>query len=249
VSWWFAKRYSIGVHNGYGWKFDGVNEANIQEFKTKLAKVSSRTTKLDVAHLLPAFDVQRQMLSKSDSKCEWLEEWVDDLKKQDVTHIAILTHLKETAHEIADKIPGTTYIDGEILPDARVKLLAKCKEAPQSIIVGTMHSMGVGIDMTFCQQTAVVELFERPETIIQVLGRFSRLSGKAPSTVTFVLQEGTEDEKKMFTLGKNIEAINQAVKAGDTETRLGQVFSESFDTPGFLGRLQAAVGHTFTMEE
>ena len=65
VAWKFAIRYSNKVVNEYGTKFEGVNEVHQDELRRRIEFCSSRTTKAEVAHLLPAFNVDFLRISPS----------------------------------------------------------------------------------------------------------------------------------------------------------------------------------------
>jgi hypothetical protein len=90
-----------------------------------------------------------------------------------------------------------------------------------------MHSIGIGIDLTFCQTALFAELYYRPETIIQALGRFSRLSGKVPTSCVIMIEKNTNDEIIGMKLGEKIQAINMAIEAGLTDTKLEAVLNST----------------------
>jgi SNF2 family DNA or RNA helicase len=250
------QRYANALHNGYGWSFSGLNPLYADELATRIRGFSSRTTKLEVAHLLPPFDVHyleiepesprdfraiqddlgtnfRSHTEKVDyalmrsgqEKIEAAVEWATDALESN-THIAICTHLKETARAIAkrceEKFVGTRVlcITGEIEPGKRNELLDEAKADARCVVVATMHSVGIGIDLTFCPVACLAELYYRPETVIQLLGRFSRLSGTVPSSVTILVVKGSIDEAIAYTLQAKIEALNKAMTGGLSETQL-----------------------------
>jgi len=246
-------RYANATHNGYGWKFEGLNPLYADELASRLRGMSSRTTKLEVAHLLPPFDVHYleirpnapkefrsiledvgksfrshtekidlALLKSGQEKISAAIEWAQDAMQSN-THITICTHLKETAHEIArglEPLFNVYCITGEVPPEKRNEQLAQAKADSSAIIVATMHSVGIGIDLTFCPVACLAELYYRPETVIQLLGRFSRLSGKVPSSVTIMVVKGSIDEAIAFALQVKIQALNQAIQGGLSETTL-----------------------------
>lgn len=240
ISWKFANRYANKHVNDYGTKFEGLNAAYAKELNYRLCQVSSRVTKQEVANLLPAFTVSLQKLEskvefknvdewiagQADEKLDAVVEWVEDRFAEGVSKVCVLTHLKETANKLRQSIQRRLeipahLIDGDLAPEKRNALLAtvRASEIPEAI-VATVHSIGIGIDLTFCTQAVFAELYWRPETIIQALGRFSRLSGKVPSNVVIMCLAGTIDEHMADSLMQKISAINQAVKAGHGEEHL-----------------------------
>lgn len=247
VSWAFANRYSkwhdtVGSDGTvYGGKFSGINPANADELRQRLDGCWHRVTKASVAHLLPPFlvsliKVEPEKQTKFKDIDDWLErqgqekfpyvkEWLDDAVESD-THICIGTHLTDTVNRIAAYaerygIP-VFRISGSHQPSAekRNAELAKAKACPRAIVVATMHSVGIGIDLTFCTKALLAELYWRPETVIQFLGRFSRLSGKLPSSVTLLCLKSTIDETIARSLMKKVKDISAAVSAGDSEDKI-----------------------------
>ena len=274
----FYNRYSlketITGDNGeiYGTNYYGVNSQFAPELKTRLALVSSRVTKNEVAHLLPPFLVQTIKIEATDAievpatfadwqaaqnvfnacgdqKVSAAIEWAIDALESGATHICILTHRRETAENIAagvQKACGTrdvrvSAITGASSPEARNEELANCKEAKSSVVVATMHSIGIGIDLTFCTQALFAELYYRPETVIQAIGRFSRLSGKVPSSVQIMCIEGTPDETMAHTLQAKIAAINATMEAGLSEAKLQEALTTPMDEDSVLMSLNRSL--------
>ena len=268
----FKQRYTNPVHNGYGWDYSGVNTVHAEELNNRLSSMITRTTKVDVAHLLPPFTVTylsvepksktnySAFLEKGDFRShkekissalmmagnekiphvmEWLEGAVEE-----ASHVCIMTHLRATAKEIADKAQKFNVpvycITGALTPEKRNEVLAEAKDREGAIVVATMHSVGIGIDLTFCTVALFAELYYRPETVVQALGRFSRLSGTVPSSVTVLSLSGTLDELIADKLRIKIEAINAAIKAGDSESRLEEVLTSSETEEEFLLSLTSA---------
>lgn len=241
--WAFAQHYTLMEHNGYGWVSKGVREENIDEFKQRLSLISSRATKKEFAHLFPTFLVQSQSVPADVDFKKSVTDWLYDASKS-ATHIAVLTYLRESVVEFAklagNDLGGTPVfqISGVLTAEKRLETLERAKNAKNAIVVATMSSVGVGIDMTFCTQVAIVELYDKPETLIQLLGRFSRLTSVVPSSVTFLVQEGSQDEKISWNLVKELEEINKAIKAGDTEGKLVSALNIEMSEEQFAAKLQ-----------
>jgi superfamily II DNA or RNA helicase len=222
-------------------EYYGVNEEHAPELRDRLSALSSRTTKPEVAHLLPAYDVQTVWMSGE--KIPAVVEWVADAAES-ATHIAVLTYYRDSAQKLAKALAGVhdvTHVDGSYPPDTRNRMLDISRRAPNSVVVATVDSVGIGIDMTFCTQALFAELpaSQRPETMIQGLGRFSRLSGTVPSRCVLMVQEGSQDEVIADALQEKISAINAAIKAGKTESELESVMR--VNTEDWRERLGAAI--------
>ncbi len=237
--------------NKYGTDYFGINKENAAELAERIAKLSSRVTKQEVAHLLPPFTVQMLRVEGSheekqltfqdwqeaqeklnyygEQKIPYVLEWLEDAT-QAATHVCVLTHRRETVRTIAESIAaklrtsyGSLYtITGEDSPEARNQILADSRRSEKSVVVATMHSIGIGIDLTFCTQALFAELYYRPETVLQALGRFSRLSGKVPSSCTLMCVQSTVDEVMANTLMSKIAAINSVLKSDLSSVKLDE---------------------------
>jgi SNF2 family DNA or RNA helicase len=250
VSWQFANRYSVWRETigqdgtVYGGKFSGLNPTHADELRFRLDQCWHRVTKASVAHLLPPFmvqllkveperqpkfrDVDDWLARQGEEKFPSVKEWLEDAVDTD-THVCVLTHLTETVDRIGSYaarfgIP-VFRVSGSHQPtaEARNRVLAEAKAAPKSIVVATMHSVGIGIDLTFATRALFAELYWRPETVLQALGRFSRLSGILPSSVTILCLKGTQDEAIARTIMRKVADISKAIGAGDGESRLLEV--------------------------
>ena len=133
--WGFVKRYCNKRVNAYSdWDYGGLNPDNADELQNRLAAVSVRVTKKEVAHLLPPFTVQamrvkaprgfnaKELLDRftqmrahenkalelvraaGSAKVDAAVEQVQAALDSGVTHVAVHSYFHETAHEIADRL-------------------------------------------------------------------------------------------------------------------------------------------------
>jgi hypothetical protein len=187
--------------------------------------MSSRTTKEEVAHLLPPFTVRTLTAQPKADKIREAVKWTTDALKES-THVAVLTHRRSTARAIAAAIPGNVvHVDGGISVKTRQDLLNGLKGRPGGVLVATMQSVGIGIDLTWCTRALMAELYWRPETIIQALGRFSRLSGTAPSLVDLLVIPGSLSERVSVALQAKLIDIAQLTDTAASENKLMKAFS------------------------
>lgn len=143
--------------------------------------------------------------------------------------VAVLPYYKATGRQITESLKlnlpkgySLTYVDGDISPDKRDQQIQYAIAEPKSVLVATMRSVGIGIDLTAFPKAIFSELDYSPEKMIQALGRFSRLSGKVPSSVEFLILSGTIDEIIMSRLDEKINDINSMVRAGLSEQKLSE---------------------------
>lgn len=240
VSWAFANRYAqkheVEVGEKVYTQFKGLNQENAAELEHRLKNVSSRATKKEWRHVLPPFLVSTRKIEgrKYASIDEWLEkqgddkltavkEWIDDAAIE-VTHCCILTHLRETAEKIAAQLKSSGYntvcITGELDPETRSKQIDAAKKSSRAVLVATMHSVGIGIDLTKFTRALFAELYWRPETVIQALGRFWRLSSQEPASVEILCIKDSVDEQMAKNVLTKVTAINTVLPEGDSEARL-----------------------------
>ena len=266
----FQSRYQLYEPDEYatsGKKFYGVNPVHAGELRNRIAAISSRTTKAEIAHLLPPFDVktlrvkaeveaprdwtassiEAMLYDAARAKIPHVMEWLSDAVESS-SHVTVLTHHRDLARKIRDeaqrKFDQPCFLaTGELTPEKRNEVLAQAKDSPSAIVVATMDSVGIGIDMTFTPQALFAELSYRPEAMIQALGRFSRLSGSVPSTCRLLVVEGTIDEVIAAKLEEKIAFINDAVKAGQTESALQASLKNDTVSGDWINELrQAAAG-------
>lgn len=261
ISYAFLNRYVGKEENKWapsGFVFKGVNEHHAGELRTRLASLSVRTTKSDVAHLLPAYDVHSLFIEPSSrseykklslsirtgedmesalqcgsaEKIDSVVEWVGDAVVSS-PHVAVMCYFRESAKLIADRLKAEGHnvfkLTGEQPAHQRMSLLDEAKKSQTSVIVCTMKSVGIGIDLTQYTQALFAELYYVPETIEQALGRFSRLSGTVPSSVTLLVMEGTLDEHIAHVLEDKLSALNACVKEGATAERTREALGSGED--------------------
>lgn len=241
-SWWFCNRYSGKVaneHSPLGFDYRGANERNLGELRSKLSRISTRVTKAEVAHLLPPFLIKLTRLEDShdfETVEEWetkaggikekaVLEWVEDATAQ-ASHVCVLTYRKETAKAYVERLKESRpnvpifLATGDLDPDRRNRALAEAKEAKRAIVIATMDSIGIGIDMTYCTMAVLAELHWKIDVILQALQRFSRLSSRVPSSVDIMCLVGTIDEMQARGIKKKLDIINAVNGAGFTDKGL-----------------------------
>lgn len=208
-------------------KWGAPREDTIDELRQRVEAVSSRTTKQEVAHLLPPYDVRVERLLDED-KHKAVVDWVLNALESS-SHVAVLCHYRKTvkalAQAIAKALPKKkrvpiTQISGDDDPNERFKKIKSAKAEAKGVVVATMHSCGIAIDLTFCTSACFAELCSRPVAVIQTLGRFSRLSGSVPSTCVLLVRADSPDERIAYALKSKIDQLNKVVKAGVTESAI-----------------------------
>jgi len=144
------------------------------------------------------------------------------------THVCVLTHFRSTAEKIANALSrldvAVIRVDGDIPIKQRLARIDDAKNLPRAVLVATMHSINVGIDLTRFTVAVFAELYWQPAAMIQALGRFSRLSGKLPSQCYLLVRQGSLDEPIAYTLLRRVKDQAALFKPGQAEAGLAAEF-------------------------
>lgn len=280
----FREAYCDKEENKYagsGYTYFGINQERAEELRQRVEFVSSRVTRQQVAHLLPAYDVQLHKIrpKKRLNYKEFLAKVYDtmrdhtnkldssilensDLKIKEaveitldaftnVSHVCVLTHYVATAEKIAAGLQQSdapvTLITGNVPTGTRHRKIAEARAASKSILVATMHCVVEGIDLTKFTEAIFAELYWQPKTMLQTLGRFSRLNSKEASRSRLLVLEGSLDEAIASTLMAKIKAQNSIIKAGSNEKHLQSALEIEMSDEEFLEQLKFA-SETRTVE-
>lgn len=226
----FSQRYSIGEHNGYGWKFKGLNEDNVEELRQRLVVTSTRKHKgePDVQEALRGLRMIPQLVFFEGDRIATAVEKTEDLFEQGAKHVNVLTHLRESAHEIARKFSikgvATYVITGDMSAEDRADVIDKAKSQERSLVCATLHSVAVAIDLTYADNVLFAELSDRPADMVQVLGRYDRLS--STHTILVWIMANEDGDSSADNLFHKVKDMNQVLPAGRAEDGLQAALKE-----------------------
>ena len=185
-------------------------------------------------------DLERSLYAFGSEKLGPAAEWARGaLETSD--HVCLMTHRRGLAKELHGKLLGlseelgvsVTYIDGSMAANERAESIRRSKAANKSILVCTMQSCGIGIDLTFCKRALIAELSYRFDVVVQAAGRFSRITGSpVPSSLEIMLLEGTADEIVADRLLDKITDISSVMKSGMGEKLLSNALEDSDEHQG-----------------
>lgn len=251
----FGLRYTNASFNGYGWQYQGVNEVFADELRDRLAAFSSRTTQQEVAEkypdALPPLDIRLIEGDYGWDPIATSAQWAVDTLGEGNPHVCVLTHLRESAEKIAREVttllppkelggPEVICVTGAENPDERYAILERIKLLPSTVLVATMHSVARGIALTWYKRALLAELFWRPETIEQVLGRFVRLeSSDGLAIVEVLVVPGTQSEVIALRLLDKAEALDKVTKEGRSAGKF-RVAVDGLGGDSFLDGIRAA---------
>ncbi|MGH7869053.1 MAG: hypothetical protein ACREP9_15800 [Candidatus Dormibacteraceae bacterium] len=172
------------MHNGYGWEYNGVSPSFEGELRARISVVSSRSTQADARDLLPPLLVGCRFVDPRERLSAGADFAVGSFA-EGASKVCLLVHHREAAHTLADLLNQADeladaerlLITGEMSHGDRVAAIEQARKADKAIVIATLHSVNVAIDMAFFPVVCLVEAYARPADIIQVLGRFPRLGG------------------------------------------------------------------------
>lgn len=174
-------------------------------------------------------------------KFPFVEEWLQDNNSGD--NLCILAYHRKLAKALATmarrKGINVFHVDGTLPTRQRDEILKRARATPGSLLVATMKSVGIGIDLGFCRQVLFAEMWYHPETMIQALGRFTGFRTQAGANVTFMVVQGTLDEVIAHRLQSKIEDINALQKQGFGEGKILDALDLSEDE--FLAAAQESL--------
>jgi hypothetical protein len=223
--------------------YKGVNVANRSRFAQIIGSHSSRTLRSDLGDLLPPVDFRAWDVPASDKRQPpaLVVDKVDVLIKESA-HVAIFTHHQAAAQAIYEAFKAVRryddvpllYLDGNVSARQRAAALAAQAECGTGLLVGTIDALGTGIDLTFVRQYIIAEPIRTAHKIVQLDGRFRRLSavGVDPAIGFMLFREDKDDDTRteivqrmedylaLVRASAGDETLRSALKVVDSEDSL-----------------------------
>lgn len=147
--------------------------------------------------------------------------------------IAVITYYRATADELHKKLQNyvmrerlnidVLHVDGSLPTKKRNKVLDAGREKTSSILVATMTSVSLGIDLSHWDYAIIAELYWKPSTVSQVIARFGRTQ---PGTVELALKEGSLDEGIASKILGRIRAAQAVQEGGFVDDKMTAVLAE-----------------------
>ncbi|MEO1444626.1 MAG: SNF2-related protein [Cyanobacteria bacterium J06635_11] len=234
-SFQFLKRYTNGERGQYGWKFEGINPVHADELRCRFDEVSARVTADDVKMELPQITFQTLAVEAGKTTRDELAagaaevagfkkvqpaiEWVEQ-HQSSASHLCVFTWHRSVAQKLAESL-DTVAITGEMDVQSRLDAVAQIAESPRGVVVATMASLGIGINLGFCKHLLFAQLYPRSERMLQALGRVSGLRAQAGTTVTFMTLENGADVRYAYLLAARLNAIDSVYETGAAAEALG----------------------------
>lgn len=266
TKWQFSRRYLQQVENPWtksGVEFTDLRPDCIPELGRRVGHLMTRTTKREIAHLIPPWnvdvwpldlDIETDLLNPDEAaspdglsmfKFKPIVEVIrEQLEHVDHVFVGVKRLATAKAYGEADYGKGvaTRVITGSKYPDADKRNIAleQAKNLPRCVTIATMDSVGIGINLTTYPVAIVAELDDSIEVMEQFLGRFSRIGGKVPSQVWLMVCEGTADERQAENIQKKVSEKNAVEETGTSAEALEKALSRTEDPLESARRLSTA---------
>jgi SNF2 family DNA or RNA helicase len=135
--------------------------------------------------------------------------------------------------------PSVEVITGDVAPKEREKRIARARSG---ILVVTIDSCGVAIDLSHAPYADFVEFVHEPWKFIQAEARVHRFGQQAKTVVRYFAQAGSADELIIENVVGKLEAIGAIVGSSDEEKSLQKKLSgEGFSEESVLESIFAGV--------
>ena len=187
VPYQFLDAYVERLTNAHGTMWGGLRQDRAEELQARLAALLSRTTRKEVHQrwpgLLPACQLRPLPVERTGVDAN-IKTWVQDALSV-ASHCAVLTNLRATAANTAAMLAATglgpgvqiLHVDGATPPEERNDKIRALRAAKSGVLVTTMHAVCEAISLSWCHRALFAELYWRPKTLVQTVGRFPRLDG------------------------------------------------------------------------
>lgn len=196
---------------------------NVRDLTNQLSRTDRHNAKVD--RIIGLFGNE-----KRDHSVEWAARAANGGER-----VCVLTWLRSTARNIAVELERGNrtglqilHFDGAMSVEKRRAVIEQALSRPRSILVCTMASVKEGINtMAGFDNALLAELYYTPGMMIQVLGRFHRLSGAC--NVAILSIEGSWEEIISFRLQEKIRASGMLQKSAVAEEALNGALDEDED--------------------
>lgn len=195
----FAARYCLSDGDTGMRSYHGFNPDTAAELRARLDLFSARATKRDpeIAATLPKVIFQRLYTNRV-SRVSDSAQAVYDAYAQGARRLVCLTDRKDTAERIGTWLrkacrggAWVQVITGDLSVGRRDDAIqAAIAHGTATIIVATMQSVGIGIDLTYAEDVTFAELNFSSNLMEQAIARFGdRLSSMHGATIKFMIDE------------------------------------------------------------
>lgn len=121
----------------------------------------------------------------------------------------LFTWFRAHAMEIAEAMPDSHYIDGDLDFDEREEIIRKFHEDDKPILIATLPSTGEGLNITCATSVIFADLPWTPAAIEQGEARAARIGQLKPTTSFIPIQQNSIDQDIWELLKAKMEYANE----------------------------------------
>lgn len=229
LSWKFAERFLGIEQTEYGCVPGNGSPEQREELSHFVSNRAHRLTRSDIAGELPPLDVKMldvpgHNVDVVDAAIEWQDSQAEDIHKT-----VLLTYHRSAAQALAERLRmrGLSqceihHIDGSMSTAKRDEVLSACEAASSVILVATTESIREGVRLMWAERVLLAEWRQSPAQVIQILGRFQSVGDPRKPQVDVLYDESLVS--MAMTLVSRVNALNEVLKAGETETLIASTF-------------------------
>lgn len=230
VSKSFEYRYLDREYCQFGSKPTGLSSIHGDELGDRLKYMMSRTTRAEIAHLLPKFQIDPIPLDPHADVELHAEEWVGQ-QLQEVTHVAVFRYHRATAAALARRLSDRGYnvvhVDGSVPTGKRDELLQNLRAAPTGVLVSTIGAVARSISLSWASRSLLADLYWSPEQLVQLSGRQARLDADVSvgALMNVFVGQSTVQERIAFSVSEKLWDNAKLMKEGEIDKQLSGALS------------------------
>ena len=180
------------------------------------------------------------------AKLSRVAELVEEGLASGSTHISIMTHLQDTAEEIAARLTGlglpiACVHGGNASHKKRHAEISRLAKESKAIYVGTMHAVSTGInELKDFSDVIYAELDYRPDEVVQSMKRYPRIGSKARTRFRVLVLEGTLEERVASVIARKLKDQDAVADIGTVAGDLQANLDVQLTDDEFFMRVQEA---------
>jgi len=207
--------------------------------RLNIRELTARFTRMD-QHMGQMDDLVAKI---SAHKYSAVVSYVENLFEAEAHHVVIFTHLRATTEKLAGmlskvKVP-VYWVHGGDPSTKRHEIISKAKKEPRVILVATMHSTGLGINLQQFPQCLFAELSYSLTDMEQAAGRPHRLSSQEPVEIVFFIAQGTYEEGIAQCIREKIETNTRVISKSAASEHIEKGLGLGMTDAEFLKSMQA----------
>lgn len=227
-----------------------------RKVRTVATSVKVALRELEMAH--ERNDLEPAISAVAGAKVTPLANMVLEDFEVGVTHVGVFSWFRATASNLAKALErelahlgvSVFHVDGSLPDVKRHAVLKQAREAPKAVLVGTIASVNIGINLTKFSPAYAVELYGSPGIMEQWGGRFHRVGGEAShAVVRLLVLAGSAEEGIARRLTKRLREAKRAMPQGVVAGQMSDALDEKESQADILKRWQEEAKNDLEADE